>query len=154
MARLGLLIWTGCVKERLLKTLLLLWTVFLLQGQELLCVECLCLCLGFLCCAQLCWGWGYSEYITSFQEQLGSLFSIPILVRIASGIRVLACISGVPRNVASTAVLGMMLPFWLGVHLCPSPIPSVLHCFLPTRKAPVSFFSIMLLYSTLCIKAV
>lgn len=82
--------------------------------------------LGSLCCAQLCLGGGgFSEYITSFQEQLGSLFSIPILVRIASGICVLARVSGVPRNVGSTAVLGMMLPFWLGVHLCPLSILAV-----------------------------
>lgn len=101
-------------------------------------VGCLCLCLVSLCCAQLCPG--CSEYITSFQEQLGSLFSIPILMRTASGICVLVWVSGVPRNAASTAVLGMMLPFWLGVHLCPSPVPAVLHCFVPMFKAPLSHF--------------
>lgn len=133
MARLGLLIWRGCVKERL---------CFFSKGKSFyMRVECLCLCLVSLCCTQLCLGGGgYSEYITSFQEQLGSLFSIPILVRTASGICVLVWVSGVPRNAASTAVLGMMLPFWLGIHLCPSPVPAVLHCFLPMLKVPVSRF--------------
>lgn len=77
---------------------------------------------------------------TSFQKQLRSLFSIPIFVRIASGIHIVVWVSGVPRNVASAAVLGMMLSFWLGVLLCPSPVPAVLHCFLPMPKAPVSCF--------------
>ena len=83
MARLGLLIWRGCVKERLLKILLLLWTAFLFQGQELLCESLMPLSVPWfpVLCPAVSWGWGYSEYITSFQEQLGSLFSIPILVR-------------------------------------------------------------------------
>lgn len=142
MARLGQLIWRGCVKETFLKTLLLMWTVFLFQGQELLCESWMPLAVPWfpVLCPAVSWGRGYSEYTASFQEQLGSLFSIPILVRITSGIRVSVWVSGVPRNVASTAVLGMILPFWLWVHLCHSSVPAVLHCFLSLHRAPVSHF--------------
>lgn len=127
MIRLGPLIWRGYMKEWLLKILVFLWTVFLWgsfvcgfffpKGKNFYVRdECLCALVPWVvpsCVLEA----GVLRIHTSFQKQLRSLFSIPIFVRIASGIHIVVWVSGVPRNVASAAVLGMMLSFWLGVLL-------------------------------------
>lgn len=162
MIRLGPLICRGYMKEWLFKIVVLLWTVFLWvflvcgffspQGQELLCESWMSLCSGSLCCAKLCLeGWGaMNTYL--LPKELGNLFFIPIFVRIASGIHTVVWVSGVPSNVASAAVLGMLVSFWLGVHLCPSPL--FFTVFYPCPKHLFCVSSFTLLFSSLYIKLV